>query len=150
MHQFFFKNISFSDPGKILICTFVGCTFAIFWTQILNSDSIDELLFHVLRKSPNSDMLNDVIDYNKNTIVMAYLKNSDLYYAGRLLYREENGRDSWICLIDYAAVKKDTNEVEFDPEKSDQKSTALLNLSDIERIHLIYEDDTKLWEKFNR
>lgn len=76
-----------------------------------------------------------------------YIKSSNIYYIGRFSFREENGINSWISLVDYFCVDKNTNEKIFDPEQGGLNSSVAINLSNIERIEIIYENDSEVWEK---
>lgn len=38
----------------------------------------------------------------------------------------------------------------YDPDIANQKSTVAINLKDIERIEIIYEDDSDVWERLSR
>lgn len=147
-HEFVLSNVLFSDAEKILIYFILGFVLAVIISIIGKMRFVSYILFKIGNKTINSDIFDDVIDYKKKTMMMVYLKSSDIYYIGQLLYNEEKGIDSWICLIDYISVNKETNEKIFDSNESGKKSTALVNLKDVERIQLIYEDDTELWNKF--
>lgn len=148
LHQFILCEVIFSEPSKIIIYAITGFISAIICSWARNTKAVGDILYAVSKKSINDDVLKDVIDYDKKTMMIIYLKGSDVYYIGSFLYREENGLDSWICLINYGCYDKETDSVVFDPDEENKKSTVLLNLRDIERIHLIYEDNTNLWNKF--
>ena len=98
-------------------------------------------------KSINDDIFDDVLDYEKTTMLTIYLKNSDMYYIGRFVYREENGLNSWIALADYSSMDKNTDAEIFEPNAKGLSSSVLINLSNVERIEITYSEDSKV---FNR
>jgi hypothetical protein len=99
-------------------------------------------------KSINDDVWDDIVDYDKPTMMKVYLKGADIYYSGRFCTREENGLDSWIVLIDYARASKN-NELQYCPEDHNQKSMVSINLRDIERIEIVYQDNSRVWNKYS-
>lgn len=80
-------------------------------------------------------------------MMSVYLKESNIYYIGRFAFREEKGIDSWICLIKYGVFEKESNKKIYDPDKGGLKSSVVINLSNVERIELVYEDDSKVWQR---
>lgn len=148
VHTFIFVNVNFSDSTKILIYSSIGLFLAIIITWLRNINPLRMVLYKVNNKSLNDDIFDDVIDYDKRTNMMIYLRNSPLLYIGRFLYREEKGIDSYIALIDYACLSTKDGQVIFDPDKSDMLSTVVINLKDVERIQLQYEKDSAVWERF--
>lgn len=148
VHTFIFVSVDFSDSAKIIVYSFVGLSLAMAITWLRNTKLLRIVLYKVNNKSVNEDIFDDVIDYDKRTNMMIYLKNSPLLYVGRFLYREEKGIDSYICLIDYACLSTKDGLVIFDPDKSDMLSTVVINLKDIERIQLQYEKDSAVWKRF--
>lgn len=111
------------------------------------TNTIKNIVVHFNNKSINDDIFDDVIDYEKRTIMAVYLKNSDIFYSGKFGFREEKGNDSWIALFDYIVVNKETTEEVYNPEVFDLKSSVVIPLSNIERIELVYEDDSKVWSR---
>lgn len=148
VHTFIFVNVNFSNSTKILIYSSIGLFLAIIITWLRNINPLRMVLYKVNNKSLNDDIFDDVIDYDKRTNMMIYLRNSPLLYIGRFLYREEKGIDSYIALIDYACLSTKDGQVIFDPDKSDMLSTVVINLKDVERIQLQYEKDSAVWERF--
>lgn len=147
-HTFIFVNVKFSDSAKILSYSSIGLCLSVIITLFRNTKPLRTILYKVNNKSVNDDIFDDVIDYNKRTNMMVYLRNSPLLYIGRFLYREEKGIDSYIALIDYACLSTKDGQVIFDPDKSDMLSTVVINLKDIERIQLQYDKDSAVWERF--
>lgn len=75
-------------------------------------------------------------------MINIYLKSSNIYDTGRFTFREENGADSWISLVEYCSVDKQTNDPIFDPKSGELCSLVVINFKDIERIEIIYEKDS--------
>lgn len=147
-HTFIFVNVKFSDSAKILIYSFIGLFLSVIITWLRNTKPLRMILYKVNNKSVNNDIFDDVIDYDRRTNMMVYLRNSPLLYIGRFLYREEKGINSYIALIDYACLSTKDGQAIFDPDKSDMLSTVVINLKDVERIQLQYEKDSAVWERF--
>lgn len=68
-------------------------------------------------------------------------------YIGTFKFLEENGLDSYIVLIDYASFDKQTKAVSFEPDKHNLHSVAVVNLRDIERIEIIYSENSEVWKR---
>lgn len=149
IHEFIFKEIIFSNASKILIYAMTGLLLSLIITWTKKTKVLQNILYKINNKSINDDIFDDVIDYSKRTMMMVYLKSSKVYYLGRFLYREENGLDSWIALIDYCSMDRTIGKIIFDPDISNMKSTVLLNLKDVQRIQIIYEKDSDIWKKFS-
>lgn len=118
-------------------------------TIIQKSKYVRTVLLKTNNKSINSDIFDDIIDYNKKTMLQIYLKNSDVFYIGTFKFREEHRLESYLVLIDYASLNKITSKVVFKPNENNLKSSVAINLRDIERIELIYENDSEVWERLS-
>lgn len=106
------------------------------------------ILFKTNRKSINDAIFNDIIDYDKKTIMRIYLKSSPVMYIGTFKIREEKGTESYITLIDYVSFNIENGKnIIFQPDKYKLKSSVVINLKDIERIELIYEKNSQLIER---
>ena len=106
-------------------------------------------MFKTNNKSINSDIFNDIIDYDKQTMMRVYIKNSPIMYIGTFKIREEKGIDSYIVLINYASIDTtvDKKRIVFNPEEHNLKSSVVINLHDVERIELVYEKDSKILKR---
>lgn len=149
IHSFIFKNIIINDSLKVIIFSLTGLILALICTYVKHTYFITKILYRINNKSINNDIFDDIIDYDKRTMMNIYIKSSDIYYIGRFSFREENGIDSWISLVDYCSVNKKTEDKIFDPEESGLKSSIAINLNSIERIELIYEDDSEVWKRLS-
>lgn len=147
IHGFLFNNIVISDSIKIFVYSVTGLALAFICTQIKRSKLIQRLLYQSNNKSVNDDVFQDIIDYKKPTMLNVYLKSANVYYIGKFCSREELGLDSWIVLINYFSVDKETNNPVFDPDAENYKSTVAINLRDVERIEIIYEEDSETWKR---
>ena len=102
----------------------------------------------ISKRTWDDDIFKDVIDYNKRTMMILYLKNSDIIYSGIFKLREQKGANSNICLIKYSIIKKESNVLIRKHE--DIKSSVIINLQDVERVELVYEDDSEVWKWLNK
>lgn len=135
------ENSSILSIISILIAVILSIV-AIF---ICKSNIFAKILKAVNNKTINDDIFNDIIDYKKRTIMCIYLKNSDKFYCGTYCMREEKGLESWIVLVDYGV--SDDNGIVFDSTSVSQHYSMAVNERDIERIELVYEDDSETWKK---
>lgn len=141
--------INLAKPYMSALYILTGIVLAVLITWLKRREIIGKIISSFNNKSINDDIFDDVIDYDKRTLMRVYLKSSNIYYLGRFAYREENGNDSWICLFEFGVIDKETNDEIYDPSNCDLKSSVVINLSNVERIELIYEDDSKVWQRMN-
>lgn len=149
IHIFILSNIEIPDAIKIIVYTLTGFLFAILLTQLKNKEIFNRILYNINNKSINDDIFDDIIDYDKRTMMKIYIKSSDVYYIGRFSFREEKGINSWISLVEYNCIDRKTNNKLFDPKDGGLCSSVAINLKEVERIEIIYEKDSKVWEKTN-
>jgi len=149
LHIFVLSNVKIPDAIKIIIFSATGFLLAILFTFIKSTKILSRILYRINNKSINDDIFDDIIDYDKRTMMNVYLKSSDVYYVGRFSFREENGTESWISLIEYCSVDRKTNQPVFNPEKGGLYSSVAINLKEVERIEIIYEKDSEVWKKAN-
>lgn len=139
--------INISNTNLInIISILIGVFSAIIMTLLRKSKVFDNILNNLNHKSINSDIFDDIIDYEKKTILYIYLKKSNYCYMGTFCIREEKGLESWIVLVDYYQLDKN-KEVIFDSNKVPNNYSIAINERDIERIECVYEDDSDTWKK---
>lgn len=144
IHQFTLSKIIISSELTIIIYIITAVVMCLVFTYIKNNSLILQKLLYKSHKTGNDDIFDDIIDYNLPTMMCVYMK-SNILYIGKFSIKEEKGLDSWITLINYFSADKETKEKIFDPDEKNLKSVVVLNLRDIERIELIYEDESKVW-----
>lgn len=149
IHMVIFPNIDFNDSLKILIYIAVGFILAATATWVKSIKFINNVLYKINNKSINDDIFDDIIDYDEPTMLCIYLKSSEIYYIGKFCYREEKGLDSWIVLINYCVADRNTNNIIFDSKEASYNSVTTVNLKDVERIEIIYEDDSEVWKRLS-
>lgn len=149
IHIFLLSSIKIPDAIKVVVYSSTGLLLALLLTRFKKAKIFNRLLYDVNNKSINDDIFDDIIDYDKRTMMNVYIKSSDVYYVGRFSMREEKGLESWITLIEYFRLDKKTNNKIFDPVEGGLYSSVAINLKDVERIEVIYEKDSKVWEKLN-
>lgn len=147
LHIVALPNMVINDSLKIIIYSVTGFLLAIILTYITNMKLFTRLLYKINNKSINNDIFDDIIDYDKRTMMKIYIKSSDIYYIGRFSFREENGADSWISLVEYCCVDTKTNDKLFGPSEKELCSSVTINLNNIERIEIIYEKDSDVWKR---
>lgn len=147
LHIFILPHIKIPDSIKIIIFSITGFVLAVLFTQLKKTQIFNRILYKINNKSINDDIFDDIIDYDKRTMMRIYIKSSDVYYIGRFSFKEENGINSWISLVDYYCVDRKNNNKIFDPEDGGLCSSVAINLNEVERIEIIYEKDSEVWEK---
>ena len=147
IHVFILPHVQIPDALKIIVFSSTGLLLAILLTYLRRTKLFYKILCRINNKSINDDIFDDIIDYSKKTMMNIYIKSSDIYYVGRFSYREENGIDSWISLIEYSSVNKKTNNPVFNSEAGGLNSSVVINLKDIERTEIIYEKDSDVWNR---
>lgn len=149
LHIILLSNIKIPDSVKIIVYSLSGLLLAILLTRFKKTRLFNRFLYVINNKSINDDIFDDIIDYDKRTMMKIYIKSSDVYYIGRFSFKEENGINSWISLVEYNCVDKKTNNKVFDPTAGGLCSSVAINLKEIERIEIIYEKDSEVWKKAN-
>ena len=139
--------VNLNSPLKSIIYIVTGTVLPFFFTWVKQTKFVKRITPYFNHKSINDDIFDDVIDYEMGTIMSVYLKSSNIYYAGRFAYREEKGNESWISLYKYNVVNKKTNEIIYNSEKAELKSSVVIPLSNVESIELIYEENSKVWSR---
>lgn len=147
IHIFLLSNVKIPDAIKIVVYSLTGLLLAVLLTRIKSTKVFIHMLYIVNNKSINDDIFDDIIDYDKRTMMNIYIKSSDVYYIGRFSFREENGIDSWISLVEYCCVDRKTNNKLFEPAEGGLCSSVAIHLKDIERIEIIYEKDSEVWKR---
>lgn len=149
IHYYLMQDVTFGEPLKILIFTFTGVLLAFLITFLKRIPIFQDIFYYANNKSLNDDIFDDIIDYKKKTMMKIYLKSSEIYYLGRFSFREEKGLESWLVLVDYYCLSKKDDQIVFDPDKGKLKSSVAITLKDVERIEIIYENDSETWERLN-
>lgn len=149
VHRFILIDVDMDEYLKITIYLLTAIVMAFVISKILKLKILQKILYHTNNKSINDDIFEDIIDYDKPTMMQVYLKNSSIYYVGKFIFREEKGLDSWIVLINYCSADRKKNNIVYNPETDGLKSTVTINLHDVESIELIYEDDSEVWKRLS-
>jgi len=128
--------------ATILYVSF-GIMLAFIFTKIYESKLLQKLIVWINHKSINNDVWKDIIDYSNGTTIKVFLKNTPVVYIGVLISHEENGNDSWFVFKDYIAEYEDGKE--FNAKTCSYPSTVAINLREISRMELFYNEDTKVF-----
>lgn len=149
VHSFMWTQCIFPDSVKIAAYVVFAVIVPFLIYLIQNSSIANKLFVSAVKKTLNENILDDVVDPDKRTLMTVYLKDSNIYYIGTCVLREEKGNESYICLIHYESYTKDEHEQIFDSELLG-KTCVIINLRDVERIEILYEDDSEVWEFLNK
>jgi len=147
-HLFILPSVDFPASVKILIFIATGAISPLILVWLRKRKIFDWLLNKINNKSINDDVWDVILDYNDPPMPKVYVKGADILYIGRFAAREENGLNSWIVITDYIRANKE-NKLQYNPEEHNQKSMIALNMRDIERVELVYSQDSKIWKKYN-
>lgn len=148
IHSWVLVKVDFNESLKILVYVFTAIGLAFAAVKVRESDKVKALLGKLDKKTVHKDILADVVDHKKRTMMIVYPKESNVYYIGVFRLHEEKGADSFITLIEYCLCNKDNDKIIRD--YSAQKSSVIINLQNVERIELFYEEDSTVWEWLNK
>ena len=156
IHLILFKTVNFDEYVKTTIYILFCIFFALVCAKLKNSKFVLKFIRYFHGKSINSNVMDDLVDYSNGTKARVYIKNTDICYLGQICYVEEKGSDSYISLIHYVVGLVDNHSKPYKLTKLyDLKrdigvnTIAIFSLRDIDRIELIYEDNSKVWKRFN-
>lgn len=149
-HGFILKDIEVNDSAKILIYAATGITLACICNYLKNTRWVQRLLNHANNKSVNDDIFDDIIDYKNSTWLYIYIKASNICYAGNFSRREEKGMDSWIVLVHYYIIDKETLLKIGTQDTAEMRTSVAINLSNVERIELFYDKESEVWKRLKR
>ena len=145
VHDIILSDYNFNEALKSLIYISSGLIFSLIIVFLQNTKVFKKILRKLNHKALHDDIFDNILDYNNKTILQIYMKNSPVLYIGSFKVREEKGIDSYISLIEHIAIDSKTKETVFDPEENGLNSSVIINLRDVERIEVIYEKDSDLW-----
>lgn len=148
IHSIILPEIDFNNNLKVILYIVTALVTSALISWLYNSTFIKKFLYKLGKKTFGNDVFKDIVDYNKRTMMMVYLKESDIMYGGIFKLKDEKGADSYITLIKYCLYEKNSNTLIRDFNK--QKASVVINLRDVERIEIIYEDDSEVWDLLNQ
>lgn len=130
----------------IIVCIIVSIILAIICSKMFDNKKLRSVLNFINHKSVNSDIWRDIVDYDNGTTLKIFLKNG-ITYIGVLIIHEENGKDSWFALKGHCATYPDGTEFNSCAlADTDIISTVAIQLSNVDRIELYYNKDTKIFD----
>jgi len=147
LHNNFWTKIDIDENLKIIIYISIAITSAVLGARIYNSNWVKKLISKIGKKTFGNNVFKDVIDFDKKTMMLIHLKDSQFFYGGMFRLMDEHGSNSYVSLTNYCIYSEEDNQVIRDC--SNQKMAIVFNLQDIQRIELLYEDDSKVWEWIN-
>ena len=146
IHIFLWPSHIFGESIKSFIYILTGVTFPFILKFIYTRRFFRKILLKLDHRTINKNIFDDVIDYNKKTMVKVYVKNSNNFYLGNFSLIGENGKNYYISLINYALLEKDTCKLIYKQDTS----SIVFNFNDIEKIEFIYENDSEVWKTLNQ
>lgn len=146
LHTFIWADVDFNESIKTILYIFIAVCSSIFVVKLRDCNCIRNILVKIGKRTIHADILDDVIDYDKRTIMTVYLKDSDVYYRGIFRLRDEKGSDSYISLINYISFSRSDDEEIFNPKDANLDASVIFNLHDVERIELFYEKNSQTWK----
>ena len=147
IHSCIHTNYDVAEHIKILFYVATGAVLPFGITFLSRSNLFRNFLLKTNYQTINSDIFDDVIDYEKKILMTVYLKDSSCYYIGTFSLKGDKDENSYITLIDYATMNAETNEL---ISRNEKYSTVIIGLHDIERIEIKYCDDSEVWKRLEK
>lgn len=141
-HGIVFTSYVFWNSTKTLIYLITGVVLPFVIYKIHQGNLYKKFLLKTDHRTINDDIFDDIIDFDEKTLMKVFLKDSDIFYVGTFILKEEKNRDPYIVLIDYAVFNK--NNVEL--SRPDYPTSVVFKMDNIERIEFIYGNDSKVWK----
>ena len=142
-HQLILHSIVFEKYAKIII----ECVFAFLLSSlcvaITESKPFNKVYSWLNHKSIHEDIWRDVIDYKLGTTLIIYCNNETVSYTGKLWTHEEKGLESWFVLKDYI-INYINKDEKINSRDIPLKTTIAINLKNIDRIELYYNNNSKI------
>lgn len=144
LHLYIFPSVVFSNEAKVIITCIFAILISIGCAKISELKIVNKGFSLLSHKSIYNDVWRDVIDYKLGTTLIIYSKNEMI--IGKLWVHEEKGLDSWFVLRDYIIVNMETNETLESDSFEESKSTIAINLKNIEKIEIHYNNKTNIFD----
>ena len=93
-------------------------------------------------QTSNDIIWDDIIDYDKNQMMIIYL-NSGIYYIGKFSMLSTDNQ--WITLIFASTYDTKTHEEKY--TNSHNEKCVAIPLKNVDRIELMYEKNSKIWKR---
>lgn len=146
IHSVMLSDYCLDNSIKLIIYVITACVLPFVIHAIMNSEIAKRVMSVISRKTLSNDLYYDVIDHQKRTVVIATPKDSDYYYMGVIVLRENPNIGSHITLMDYLIVDKKSEENIRDTVETGLKSSLTIDLRDMGSVEFVYEDDSNVWE----
>lgn len=128
------------------LCIIIAVVTGIMVAKIYEWKFFNKLIGKINHKSINKSLWIDILDYDLGTTIKVFLKEKDILYIGELVEHEENGNESWLVLKNYLSCNPITEEIFYNSITDNRITRVAINLRDINRIELFYEDDTEIFD----
>lgn len=144
IHNFWLVEIDFDEHFKIVVYVITAVILAFLFVRVYSSNIFKRILIRVGKKTLGNNVFKDAIDFDKRTMMLIYLKESDYFYIGTFKFMDEHDENSYIALINYSIFNRADNSLLRN--NSDNKMSIVFCLHDIEHIELLYEDNSEVWK----
>lgn len=146
VHTFIYTTYNFNEELKsiIYISTGVALPFVVQW--ICTRKLFKEFLLKVFHQTVNKNIFDDIIDYNRKTMVKVFIKDTNSFYLGTFSLFGENRGNTFISLIDYALLDATTCKVIY----KQNGASIIFNINDIDRIEFMYEEKSEVWKQLSK
>lgn len=138
------KSLDFDIENNLIRITIIVCSLitGLLWCKIISCKFVSEFLLKLgFNKSINPNIFDDIIDMEKGLKVLAFLPDEKVIYAGQIRrYEDGDIEDYFIVLSNYSIIGYDGIEIE--DRKRDATKWVMLNTKNINRIELIYHEDS--------
>ena len=149
VHLVVLPTFNFPEAFKLICYLLIGMILPFVWNKISTSKALEWFLHKTTDKSIHDDIFDNLFDYTKYPLMIhIYLKNAGGYYVGQYITKKEKGSDSWIAITDYRLVNR-KEKIVTDSVGCGERSVAMVQLSDIDRIELVYGEKSPTWKRIH-
>lgn len=118
--------------------------------KLCHSMLMRRMAVKTIRKTLNKDFLDDLFDPEYATKAKVYMKTSSKCYEGIIFLKDENPNSEWLALnnyyvLDVAEESEKEPKVLFNYKEYSKPTCLIINLKDVERILLFYNESTKVF-----
>lgn len=145
LHKFILVSYNFPEEFKTILYIIAGIIMPCVITILSRNRMIETFLLKINHQTIHEDIFDDLIDYKETTGMAVYLKDSNIYYLGVFSLKSEES--SYISLINYAIMDKETDAVIHEPTNP---TTVLISLDNVERIEFKYSHTSNVWKRLEK
>lgn len=147
LHNYFWTRVDIDENFKILVYISIAIVSSVIGARIYNGNFLKGIVSKIGKRTFGNNVFKDVIDFDKKTMMLIHLKDSEIFYGGMFRLMDEHGSNSYISLTNYCIYSEEDNQLIRDC--SNQKMAIVFKLQDIQHIEILYENDSRVWEWLN-